>query len=64
MENEEEIGNIDGILSVDGIDLAVLGPNDLSYDLGYQGQTDHPRVVEAIQEVVDAAVVNIQEPTW
>ena len=54
IENEEGIGNIDGILSVDGIDLAVLGPNDLSYDLGYQGQTDHPKVVEAIQKVVEA----------
>ena len=39
---------------MDGIDLAVLGPNDLSYDLGYQGQTDHPKVVEAIQKVVEA----------
>jgi 2-keto-3-deoxy-L-rhamnonate aldolase RhmA len=55
IENREGIGNIDEILSVDGIDLAVLGPNDLSFDLGYQGQTDHPKVVEAIQKVVDAS---------
>ena len=54
IENREGIGNIDEILSVDGIDLAVLGPNDLSFDLGYQGQTDHPKVVEEIQKVVDA----------
>jgi 4-hydroxy-2-oxoheptanedioate aldolase len=55
IENQEGIRNIDEILSVDGVDLAVMGPNDLSYDLGCQGQTDHPKVVEAIQKVVDAA---------
>jgi 2-keto-3-deoxy-L-rhamnonate aldolase RhmA len=55
IENEEGIRNIDEILSVDGIDLAVMGPNDLSFNLGYQGQTDHPKVVEAIQKVVGAA---------
>ena len=55
IENREGIRNIDEILSVDGIDLAVMGPNDLSYDLGYPGQVDHPKVVEAIQKVVDAA---------
>lgn len=54
IENREGIGNIDEILSVEGIDLAVMGPNDLSFNLGYQGQTDHPKVVEEIQKVVDA----------
>jgi len=54
IENREGIANIDEIMSVGGIDLAVMGPNDLSYNLGYQGQTDHPKVVEEIQKVVEA----------
>jgi 2-keto-3-deoxy-L-rhamnonate aldolase RhmA len=54
IENREGIRNIDQILSVEGIDLAVMGPNDLSYDLGYGGEPDHPKVVAAIQKVVDA----------
>jgi 2-keto-3-deoxy-L-rhamnonate aldolase RhmA len=54
IENREGIGNIDEILAVEGIDLAVMGPNDLSFDMGYQGQTDHPKVLEEIQKVVDA----------
>ncbi len=56
IENREGIGNIDEIMSVDGIDLAVMGPNDLSYNLGYQGQTDHPKVLEEIQKVVEACL--------
>ena len=54
IENREGIGNIDEIMSVDGIDLAVMGPNDLSFDMGCQGQTDNPKVIEAIQTVVEA----------
>jgi len=54
IENAEGIRNIDEIMSVDGVDLAVLGPNDLSFDLGYQGKADSPECLEAIQKVVEA----------
>ena len=40
IENREGIGNIDEILLVDEIDLAVLGPNDLSFDLGNPGRNN------------------------
>lgn len=53
IENAQGIRNIDEIMSVDGIDLAVLGPNDLSFDLGCQGETGNPEVREAIQKVVE-----------
>jgi len=55
IETGEAIRNIDEILSVDGIDVVVLGPNDLSYDMGYHGETEHPNVMKAIQKVVDSA---------
>jgi 2-keto-3-deoxy-L-rhamnonate aldolase RhmA len=54
IENAEGVRNIDAIMAVNGVDLAVLGPNDLSFDLGYQGKTDTPECVEAIQKVVEA----------
>ena len=34
IETNEAIGNIDDILSVDGIDVALIGPSDYSIELG------------------------------
>ena len=38
-------------LSVPGIDLYSIGPNDFAQSLGYPGQPDHPEVVRTIQEI-------------
>jgi 2-keto-3-deoxy-L-rhamnonate aldolase RhmA len=38
------------ILSVPGIDLYSIGPNDFAQSLGYPGQPDHPDVVKTMQE--------------
>jgi 2-keto-3-deoxy-L-rhamnonate aldolase RhmA len=43
--------NLDAILSVPGIDLYSIGPNDFAQSLGYPGQPDHPEVVKTIQEI-------------
>ncbi len=42
------------ILSVDGIDGAVIGRADLSTDLGLPGQTNHPEVVRRIEMMIEA----------
>ena len=55
IETGEAIENIEAILDVPGIDVAFLGPNDLSADMGYTGQWDHPEVVAAIKKLEDAA---------
>jgi 4-hydroxy-2-oxoheptanedioate aldolase len=44
--------NLDTILSVPGIDLYSIGPNDFSQSLGYPGQPDHPEVVRTMQEII------------
>jgi 2-dehydro-3-deoxyglucarate aldolase/4-hydroxy-2-oxoheptanedioate aldolase len=54
IEKRSAIENIDNILSVKGVDIALIGPNDLSISLGVPGQLDHPSMREAIQKVVDA----------
>jgi len=36
------------------VDVALIGPADLSVSLGVPGETEHPKMVEAIQRVVDA----------
>jgi len=54
VELAEAVAEIDALLSVPGVDVAFLGPGDLSIDLGVPGQTDHPRVLQAIERVLEA----------
>ena len=54
IERKRAIEDIDQLVSVKGVDAVLIGPNDLSISLGVPGQQDHPLMVEAIQEVVDA----------
>jgi len=55
IETKAAIDNIDAILDVPGIDVAFLGPNDLSGDMGHVGHWDHPDVTKAIKKLEDAA---------
>jgi len=55
IEAQDSVDRIDEILGVRGIDVAFLGPYDLSQTLGIPGQVTHPRVREAMRAVVDAA---------
>ena len=45
--------DINTILSVPGIDLYSMGPNDFAQSLGYPGQPDHPEVVKTMQEITN-----------
>lgn len=56
VESDRGIGNLDEILSVDGVDGAVVGRGDLSADLGLTGQTNHPEVLRRVEEMVDACL--------
>jgi 2-dehydro-3-deoxyglucarate aldolase/4-hydroxy-2-oxoheptanedioate aldolase len=58
IEGREAIGNIEAITAVPGIDVAMMGTQDLSLDLGYPGQETHPEMKAAIQKVVDACKKN------
>ena len=55
IETPEAIANIDAILDVPGVDVAFLGPNDLSGSMGYVGNWEHPAVWDAIKKLEDAA---------
>ena len=52
IESDRGIGNLDKILSVDGVDGAVIGRADLSTDLGLPGQTNHPEVVRRVETMI------------
>ena len=54
IEHVDALDNLDGILSVDGIDLYGVGPKDLAQSMGLPGQMEHPRVKEFQEHVEDA----------
>jgi 2-keto-3-deoxy-L-rhamnonate aldolase RhmA len=51
LEDAAVLNNLDAILSVSGIDLYSIGPNDFAQSLGYPGEPDHPEVAKAIQDI-------------
>jgi 2-keto-3-deoxy-L-rhamnonate aldolase RhmA len=55
IETQDAIENIDAILSVEGIDVGLIGPNDLSIALGIPDQTNSEPLIKAIDRVVDTA---------
>jgi len=54
IETEEAIRNLEGILSVEGIDVLFIGPADLSTSLSHRGDWHHPDVEKAISRVLEA----------
>ena len=57
--------DLSGILDIEGLGVIFIGPYDLSTSLGLPGQFDHPRVREAISEIVNrAAERNVAVGIW
>ena len=45
------VERLDTILETPGIDLFLVGPNDLAHSMGFLGDTSRPEVVEAVDAV-------------
>lgn len=54
IETKEAFENLDDILSVPGIDLAVVGNDDLSLGLGISGQFDSSEYIKSVQQIIAA----------
>ena len=54
IETKEALDNLDDILSVPGIDVALVGNDDLSIGLDITGQFDSDTYVDAVKEVIAA----------
>ena len=52
VESVKAIENLEKTLAVPGIDVIVVGPQDLSISLGVPGQHSHPKEIEAIDHVI------------
>lgn len=53
IETRGSLDSLDEILAVPGVDIALIGPTDLSIALGVTGQMDHPELQAAIRGVID-----------
>jgi len=53
LEGKEALRELDSILATPGLDAVFVGPVDLSGELGFPGQPDHPEVVATIEDVFD-----------
>lgn len=54
LETEKAIGNCEEIAAVDGIDVVMIGCNDLCLDMGIPGDVMNARVVAAFRRVAAA----------
>ncbi|EAW8000155.1 4-hydroxy-2-oxoheptanedioate aldolase [Salmonella enterica] len=52
IETREAMSNLASILDVDGIDGVFIGPADLSSDMGFAGNPQHPEVQAAIENAI------------
>jgi len=54
IETAEALERLDEILSVKGVDMAVVGPDDLGMNLGLPGQLESKPYLDAVQRVIAA----------
>jgi 2-keto-3-deoxy-L-rhamnonate aldolase RhmA len=58
IEQEKALENLEAIASTPGIDVMFVGTSDLSYSMGYRGNSAHPRVQEALKRVAAVGKAN------
>jgi len=58
IETKLAVERRDELLSVPGVDAVMIGPADLSVSLGVPGEFDHPKMIEAIEQVRDSCLAH------
>ena len=53
VEDEEGLVNLSEILTVEGLDMVVIGIMDLSQSMGEPGNSNHPRVKAAMDKAIE-----------
>jgi 4-hydroxy-2-oxoheptanedioate aldolase len=55
METAAALENVEEIIATEGVDMLLIGSNDLCAEMGITGQYDHPRLKEAFARSIAAA---------
>jgi 2-keto-3-deoxy-L-rhamnonate aldolase RhmA len=58
IETAEAVDRLDDLLTVPGVDAALIGPTDLSLALGVPGKMDDPKLVGAIERTLAACAAH------
>lgn len=58
IETAEAVERLDDLLSVPGLDAALVGPTDLSLALGVPGKMDDPKLTQAIERTLAACAAH------
>jgi 2-keto-3-deoxy-L-rhamnonate aldolase RhmA len=53
IETREAVENLEEIVATPGVDVALIGPTDLSIALGVPGQMDSPQLHAAIEKMIE-----------
>lgn len=53
VEHSDAVKNLDSLLDGGGVDVIEIGRNDLATSMGLPGQLEHPRMQEAVREIVE-----------
>jgi len=62
LESPEAIKNVDGIASVPGVDVILIGTNDLCMEMGIPGDYANPKIKDAYKKVIDACTKHGKTP--
>ena len=62
LESPEAIENVDSIAAVDGVDVILIGTNDLCMEMGIPGDYSNPKVKDAYTKVIEACKKNGKTP--
>ena len=52
IEGKSALDELEAILAVEGLDGIIMGPVDLSMSLGVPGELNHPKVEQALQDIL------------
>ena len=58
IETGDAIANVQQIAATPGVDVLLVGANDLSMELSVPGELDHPKMIEALKAIVAACKAN------
>jgi 2-dehydro-3-deoxyglucarate aldolase/4-hydroxy-2-oxoheptanedioate aldolase len=54
IETQAALDRRDELISVPGVDAVMVGPADLSISLGIPGQFEHPKLIDAIEKIIES----------
>jgi 2-keto-3-deoxy-L-rhamnonate aldolase RhmA len=55
LETVAALENVEAIIATEGVDILLVGSNDMCGEMGITGQFDHPRLKEAFARCIEAA---------